>query len=44
MTEFLYSPFLGQATWLWLVFFGVVVALLAFDLGVLHREDHEIGI
>ncbi len=44
MTEFLQSPFLGQATWLWLVFIGVVVALLAFDLGVLHRDDHEIGI
>lgn len=44
MTEFLQSPFLGQATWLWLVFVGVVVALLAFDLGVLHRDDHEIGI
>jgi tellurite resistance protein TerC len=44
MTEFLSSPFLGQATWLWLVFVGVVVTLLAFDLGVLHRDDHEIGI
>ena len=44
MTEFLHAPFLGQATWLWLVFVGVVVALLAFDLGVLHRDDHEIGI
>ena len=44
MTEFLQSPFLGQATWLWLVFIGVVVSLLAFDLGVLHRDDHEIGI
>ena len=44
MTEFLQSPFLGQATWLWLVFVAVVVALLAFDLGVLHRDDHEIGI
>lgn len=44
MTEFLQSPFLGQATWLWLVFVGVVVALLAFDLGVLHRDDSEIGI
>ena len=44
MTEFLQSPFLGQATWLWLIFIGVVVALLAFDLGVLHRDDHEIGI
>ena len=44
MTEFLQSPFLGQATWLWLIFIGVVVALLAFDLGVLHRDDHEIGV
>ncbi len=43
MTEFLQSPFLGQATWLWLIFIGVVVALLAFDFGVLHRDDHEIG-
>ena len=44
MTEFFQSPFLGQATWLWLVFVAVVVALLAFDLGVLHRDDHEIGV
>jgi tellurite resistance protein TerC len=41
---FLHAPFMGQATWLWLVFVAVVVALLAFDLGVLHRDDHEIGI
>ena len=44
MTEFLNTPFLGQAVWLWLVFATVVVALLAFDLGVLHRDDHEIGV
>ncbi|MBP0638649.1 TerC family protein [Cupriavidus sp. AcVe19-6a] len=44
MTEFLHTSFLGQAVWLWLVFASVVVALLAFDLGVLHRDDHEIGI
>lgn len=44
MTDFLLDPFLGQATWLWLVFVGVVVALLAFDLGVLHKEDREIGV
>jgi tellurite resistance protein TerC len=44
MTEFLDAPFLGQATWLWLVFATVVVALLAFDLGVLHRNDREIGV
>lgn len=38
------TPFLGQATWLWLMFITIVVALLAFDLGVLHRDDHEIGV
>jgi tellurite resistance protein TerC len=44
MPEFLSTPFLGQATWLWLVFVSVVVTLLALDLGVLHRDDREIGI
>ncbi len=44
MMEFLSTPFLDQATWLWLVFVSIVVSLLAFDLGVLHRDDHEIGI
>jgi tellurite resistance protein TerC len=38
------TPFLGQATWLWLMFVTIVVALLAFDLGVLHKDDHEIGV
>nr|WP_227494061.1 TerC family protein [Ramlibacter pallidus] len=38
------QPFLGQATWLWLLFVGIVAALLAFDLGVLHRDDHEIEV
>jgi tellurite resistance protein TerC len=42
--DFLLQPFLGQSTWLWLVFLTIVVALLAFDLGILHRDDHEIGI
>jgi len=37
-------PFLGKAAWLWLVFVGIVVLLLAFDLGILHRDDHEIGV
>ena len=35
---------LGTPAWLWLSFLGVVVLLLALDLGVLHREDHEIGV
>jgi tellurite resistance protein TerC len=29
---------------LWLVFIAVVASLLAFDLGVLHRENREIGV
>jgi tellurite resistance protein TerC len=42
--EFLQSPFLGKATWVWLTFVATVVALLAFDLGVLHKADREIGV
>ena len=36
--------FLGKPAWVWLVFIGVVVTLLAFDLGVLHKDDHAIGV
>jgi len=36
--------FLGKANWIWFTFIGTVIALLAFDLGVLNRKDHEIGI
>jgi len=38
------TDFLGKPAWVWLAFVGIVVALLAFDLGVLHRDDHEIGV
>jgi len=38
------GEFLGTATWIWLVFAAVVVALLAFDLGVLHKDDRAIGV
>lgn len=38
------AEFLGKPAWLWLSFLGIVVALLAFDLGVLHKEDREIGV
>ncbi len=44
MTDFLTTPFLGKDAWIWLVFAGVVVTLLAFDLGVLHKDDHEIDV
>ena len=42
--EFLFLIFLGQPLWMWLAFLLLVVALLAFDLGVLHRDQHEIGV
>jgi tellurite resistance protein TerC len=38
------AEFLGKPAWVWLVFVGIVVALLAFDLGVLHKDDKEIGV
>ncbi|MCB1502724.1 MAG: TerC family protein [Bauldia sp.] len=41
---FLTEPFLGQPVWAWLAFATVVVALLVFDLGVLHRKEREIPV
>jgi len=35
---------LGTPVWFWLTFLAIVVALTAFDLGVLHKEDREMGI
>ena len=36
--------FLGTPVWAWLAFLAAVAALLAFDLGVLHRKRREIGV
>lgn len=44
LADFLTIDFLGKALWLWFAFIVVVGALLAFDLGVLHRSDKELGI
>jgi tellurite resistance protein TerC len=44
LVTFLYADFLGTAVWLWLAFISIVISLLVFDLGVLHREHREIGI
>ena len=35
---------MGKAVWIWLVFFAVVFALLVFDLGLLNKKDHDIGV
>jgi tellurite resistance protein TerC len=38
------ADFLGTPVWTWLAFLGIVAALLAFDLGVLHKGEGEIGV
>ena len=40
----LFAEFLGKAAWIWYAFIGAVIALLAFDLGVVNKQDHEIGV
>lgn len=42
--EFLFADWLGTPVWFWLSFIGLVIALTAFDLGILHKEDREMGI
>ena len=42
--EFLFVDWLGTPAWFWLAFIGLVLGLTAFDLGVLHTEDREMGI
>ncbi len=41
---FLYADLLGKPTWMWLAFLGIVIALLTFDLGVLHKKTREIEV
>jgi tellurite resistance protein TerC len=35
---------LGTPLWMWLGFLSIVALLLALDLGILHREQREIGV
>ena len=44
MDILLITLFLGKPLWLWLTFIALVGALLAFDLGVLHKKNAEIGV
>ncbi|KAB2756709.1 TerC family protein (plasmid) [Aminobacter sp. NyZ550] len=41
---FLFADWLGKPVWMWLGFISIVIALLVFDLGVLHRDNHEIEV
>lgn len=43
--EFLTYAFLGQPIWMWAIFISLVIGLLVFDLGVLHKDpSHEIEV
>ena len=42
--DFLNLMFLGKEAWLWLLFMGIVVTLLVVDLGILHKDNHVIGV
>jgi tellurite resistance protein TerC len=42
--DFLFADWLGTPAWFWLVFAAIVLILTAFDLGVLHKDDREMGI
>jgi tellurite resistance protein TerC len=42
--EFLTADWLGTPAWFWLAFLALVATLTAFDLGVLNRENREMGI
>lgn len=44
MMEFFVTPVMDKPLWMWAGFIGIVIALLAFDLGVLHRKTHEVSI
>ena len=35
---------MGKPAWLWLMFVGIVLALLVLDLGVLQKRVREVGV
>ena len=42
--DILSAEWLDKPVWMWAGFLAVVLALLAFDLGVLNRKDRDMGI
>lgn len=42
--EVLLIDVLGKPLWTWAAFLTLILLLLVFDLGVLHRKSHEIGV
>jgi len=44
LSNFFDVLWLGKPVWMWLSFVGIVIVLLALDLGVLHRTHRAIGV
>jgi tellurite resistance protein TerC len=42
--DFFHLEFMSKPVWMWTAFLVLVLTLLAFDLGLLHRRPHEIGV
>lgn len=43
-TSVLFVEWLGKPLWMWASFLALVIAILSFDLGILHKENKEIGV
>ena len=44
LSQALLMPWLGMPVWVWLAFLAVVVIILAIDLGLFHKEAHEVSL
>lgn len=44
ISAFLFAEWLTKPVWMWLAFISIVIALLVFDLGVLHKDAKEIEV
>jgi tellurite resistance protein TerC len=44
LIEFLNTDFMSKPAWMWFLFIGIVLVLLVLDLGVLHKDQHEIEV
>ena len=40
---FISTDFLGKEVWVWMLFIGIVIALLVLDLGLLHKNQRVIS-
>ncbi len=39
-----FVEWLGKPLWMWASFIALVIAILSFDLGILHKKNKEIGV